>query len=601
MATDVVDLVPPAAELPRPSHGWFAFLHQFFRLAGPYWNAEDRWRVRGLTLALVVLTVGQVALAVALNDWIEGLFDALEQRALDRFVSLIGLLGVIIVANSAVVSIHLRVKRRIQIDWRAWLTRKVVDDWMTEGRHYQVSLTPGEHDNPDGRIAEDVRISTEYAIELGHSLFYCLVLLVSFAQILWVLSAALHFKLNGVDVHVPGHMVWVALIYSGIGTTVALLLGRPLVRAANNRQTGEADFRFGLVHGRENSLAIALQRGEAEERRGFFGLFRGAARAWDGQTNALTYIFLFTASWSVLSQVFPILVTAPHFIAGVITLGVLMQTAQAFQQMASALAWPIDNLARVAEWRASVERVQSLVVDLGKLRDQEQAPEARHLECAAGDESVLAFDGCTIATPLGAPLVDAFDLTVRPRDRVLVAGDATAIAALFKVAAGLWPWGRGRLVLPCDGKLFFMPPRTYLPVGPLYDAIAYPARPESVETATVDAALRRVGLDHLMRRLGDSERWETALTIDEQQRLGFARLLVHRPDWIFIQETIDALDTQGEEEMVGLLADEFPNAAIVMVGRGLALQGLATRAVTVRRTNGSAVVSETMVVPTSQA
>jgi putative ATP-binding cassette transporter len=591
MATDATITIP-ATRLPLPGGDWLRFLRQFLRLAGPYWNSAEKWRVRGLTAALIVLTIGQVALAVALNRWIEGLFDALEQRALDRFLLLIVLLGVIILANAGVIATHLRVKRRIQVDWRAWLTRKVVDDWMTDGRHYQVSLTPGEHDNPDGRIAEDVRIATEYAIDLGHSLFYCIVLLVSFAQILWVLSAALHFHFDGFDVHVPGHMVWVAILYSVTGTTVALLLGRPLVRAANNRQTGEANFRFGLVHGRENALAIALLRGEAEERRRFFELFGGAARAWNGQTNALTYIFLFSASWSVLSQVFPILVTAPHYIAGVITLGILMQTAQAFQQMTGALAWPIDNLARAAEWRASVERVQSLEDGLVRLKKEQLSPEVHRIDCAPSDRPTLAFEECTIATPSGAPLVDAFSLEVHPRDRVLVSGDATAIAALFKVVAGLWPWGRGHVTLPCDARPFFMPPRTYLPVSPLRDAVSYPAPPGSFDEAALRRALLRVGLDHLVARLDDTDRWENALTIDEQQRLGFARLLLHRPSWIYIQEATDALDTRAEEEMVGLLATDFAEATIVMTGRGPALRALRTRTLAARRTNGSATVSE---------
>ena len=596
MATDIVELVP-AAQLSSPTLGWLEFLRRFFRLAGPYWSAEGKWRVPGLTLLLVVLTIGQVALAVALNRWIEGLFDALEQRALDRFLVLIGLLAAIIAANAGVVTLHLRVKRRIQIDWRTWLTGHVVNDWMAAGRHYQLSLVPGEHDNPDGRIAEDVRIATEYAIDLGHSLFYCVVLLISFTQILWVLSARLHFRIDGIDIHIPGHMVWVALLYSLTGTTVALLLGRPLVRAANNRQTGEANFRFGLVRGRENSPAIALLRGEGEERRRILGLFGGAARAWDGQTTALTYIFLFTASWSVLSQVFPILVTAPHYIAGVITLGVLMQTAQAFQQMTAALAWPIDNLARVAEWRASVERVQSLHDDLQLCRQYERVPEARHIEVVGNERAILTFDDCSVASPAGDVLIHRFSTEIRAGDRVLVSGDATAISALFKALAGLWRWGGGRIRLPHDGRLFFMPPRTYLPLGTLRQALCYPASPEAFDDTQIRRALLGVGLDHLAPRLADTEIWDSALAIDEQQRLGFARLLLHRPDWIFIQETTDALDTKGEEEMMRLLEAEFAGAAVVTVGRSAGLEPFHRRRLEIRRTDGGAVVREIPVTP----
>ena len=581
----------PATPLAPPARGWLGFLRQFFDLAGGYWQGDGRWRARALTLLLVVLTVGQVALAVALNHWTQSLFDALEQRALDRFLLLIGLLALIIGSNLAVVTLHLRVKRRIQIDWRSWLTGRVVDEWMRAGRHYQVTHLPGAHDNPDGRIAEDARITTEYAIELAHSLFYCIALLISFTQILWVLSADLRVGFGGADVHVPGLLVWIAVLYSLTGTTVALLLGRPLVRAADGRQTGEANFRFGLVRGRESALAIALQRGEATERLRLFGLFGGAARAWNRQTTALTYVFLFTASWSVLSQVFPVLVAAPHYIAGAITLGVLMQTTQAFQQMTAALAWPIDNLARVAEWRASVERVQGLHEALSRLDRAERSESSIIATDEAGSRS-LTFEELSIATPAGAPLVDAFTNELHPGDRVLVSGDATALAALFKAVAGLWPWGRGRIVLPRDARPFFMPPRTYLPVGTLHDAVSYPASADSFDEAHIRDALLKVGLDHLVQRLGEIDDWEQALTIDEQQRLGFARLVLQRPNWIFIQEATDALDTQGEEEMIALLEAEFPEACIVLSGRSPVLAAFGRRKLVLRRTDGSTVVQE---------
>src|SRR5690606_14839460 len=381
-------------------------------------------------------------------------------------------------------------------------------------------------------------------------------------------------------------------LYSLTGTTVALLLSRPLVRAANNRQTGEADFRFGLVRGREYGLVIALMRGESEERRRILGLFGGAARAWDRQTTALTYMFLFTSSWSVLSQVFPVLVAAPHYIAGTITLGVLMQTAQAFQQMTAALAWPIDNLARVAEWRASVERVYGLHEALGQLAHPSAWPESPIIERVAADRPNLAFESLTIMSPAGEVLVDSVTVALQPRERVLVTGDASAVATLFRAMAGLWPWGRGRIVLPRDARLFFMPPRTYLPVGQLHDALCYPAPPDTFDASLIAAALQDVGLGHLVPRLSEVADWAHALTVDEQQRLDFARLLLHRPTWILIQEATDALDMRGEQEMIALLEREFADATVVVSSRSAALERFARRKFLVRRTNGAAVVEE---------
>ena len=221
---------------------WIRFLARFLRLAGPYWTSAEKWRIWLLTFLLIVLTAGQVALAIAFNSWYENFFDALEKRVLARFLLLIGLLLLIIAGTAGVTTIHLLIKRRIQINWRDWLTRRVVNEWMTSGRHYQVAQIPGDHDNPDGRIAEDIRITTEYAIDLAHSLFYCLLLLISFTQILWRLSGPPELRYGGLDLYIPGHMVWVALIYSAAGSAIALMLGWPLDPRGEHAPVGRGEF-----------------------------------------------------------------------------------------------------------------------------------------------------------------------------------------------------------------------------------------------------------------------------------------------------------------------------------------------------------------------
>ncbi|WP_454016234.1 SbmA/BacA-like family transporter [Azospirillum sp. Marseille-Q6669] len=336
------------------------FVRRFAGLAGGYWAGRDRWSVWLLTAALLTLTVAQVSVPVMLNLWSQRLFDALEQRAMDRLPVMAAAAGGILLFNIAVTVSHLWVKRRIQFGWRAWLTRRLVGGWLSDGRELALPSCPGDHDNPDGRIAEDVRIVTELAIDLGHSLTYCLLLLVSFAGILWRLSGVVPVTLGGVSVPVPGHLLLLALAFSAAGTAAAIAVARPLVRAAERRQGLEADFRFGLARVRENAPVIARQHGEAVERSRMALLFGGVRRGWERQTGALVRVMAFGASYSVLSTVFPILVVAPRYVAGAITLGMMMQTAQAFQQAVAALSWPIDNLATVAQWKASVERVLGL-------------------------------------------------------------------------------------------------------------------------------------------------------------------------------------------------------------------------------------------------
>ncbi len=576
----------PSGGEPRPR---LAFARAFVRLAAPYWSGEGKWKIRGLTAALVALTVGQVMIPIAINLWSVRLFDALEQRAMREFLTLVGVLVLVILANVVIVTTHLRVKRRLQVGWRNWLTRQVLERWMSAGRYHHLKSSPDEHDNPDGRIAEDIRIATEYCIDLAHSLFYCVLLLASFTQLLWELSGPPHVDIAGMHLYVPGHLVWVAMAYATAGTAAGLLLGRPLVRAADWRQNREAGFRFGLVHVRENALAIALRRGEADERRSLSERFGDLVLAWDRQTTALRNLFVFSSSWSVLSQAFPVLVAAPRYIAGTISLGVLMQTAQAFQQMIAALAWPIDNLPKLADWRASVERVLGLADALARLPAPADRPT---ISVGTVNAPGVVFRDLEVVRPSGEIVLDRLSTEIKPGERVLISGDPATAATLFEVVGGLWPWGRGHVELPEGASIFLMPARPYLPPGALRGAIACPPIAPPADDAAFRAALRRVGLEHLIPRLDETGVWGQTLSAGEQQRISFARLLLHRPRWIFIHEAIDALDPQGKAQMMRLLREEFPDATVVTIGEEGVLTDFYGRRLVVVPTAGGALIEE---------
>lgn len=569
------------------------FSRRFLGLAGGYWFGRSRVAVWTLTVALIVLTIGQVSIPVLINLWSERLFDSLEQRSMDRLMTMIAVVGLIIVYNIVIVVLHLRVKRRLQMGWRDWLTRKLLEDWLRRGRHHQIAYMPGEHDNPDGRIAEDIRITAEVAIDLGHSLTYCALLLVSFTNILWMLSGTITVTVFGSELSVPGHLLYVALIYAVVGTSIAMLIGQPLVNAVNRRQGYEADFRFALARIRENGQTIALLHGESAERGHLTGLFGGVTQGWNGQTRALSHMMVFSASYSVLSAAFPILVAAPRYITGAITLGVLMQTAQAFQQTVGALSWPIDNLPRAAEWRASVERVLNLHDALVRLdREVCDVPDG-HIQVVRADEhKTLTFTGVAIDEPNGTPIVHPFNLEVRPGDRVLIGGDATATIRLFRTVAGVWPWGRGLITLPAHTRVFFMPERPYLPHASLRAVLAYPGAASSVSDDKAAAALVSVGLPNLINRLDSLDRWDEVLSVPERQRLGFARLLIRRPDWIFLEDATDSLDPPAEEELLTLMERELPHATLLTIGHHAGLDAHHGRKLVLERTNGAVTLRE---------
>jgi putative ATP-binding cassette transporter len=570
------------------------FFRRFLAVAGGYWASDEKWRARLLTGTLGVLTIGQVIVPILINLWSQRLFDALEQRSMDRFLTMIAVVGAIIAFNIANTMAHLRVKRRLQLGWRMWLTRRLLGDWLARGRQLQVNYLPGEHDNPDGRIAEDIRITTEAAIDLGLSLSYCVMLLISFTEILWILSGAPEATLLGFTFTVPGYLIYIAMLYAAAGTTIAMVVGRPLMRAANRRQRFEADFRFGLARVRENAEAIALLHGEHDERRRMLALTDGVVTGWGGQTRALSNMMIFSATYSVLSAAFPVLVAAPRYISGSITLGVLMQTAQAFQQTVAALSWPIDNLPRAAEWSASVERVLGLHDAMQRLIRESNGDENERIFVERLESGqTLSFRGLTVMDPTGNVIVQPFDADIQLGERVLIAGDPGATVRLFKAVARVWPWGRGRIVLPADQRVFFMPQRPYVPPGSLRSALAYPLDPETVNETVAREVLTQVGLAYLASRLDEDQNWEAELAAPEQQRLGFARLLIQRPSWIFIEDATDALDPLGEEDMLRLLDEEFPHATLLTIGNHASLAAHHRRRFDLERTNGSVRVIDT--------
>jgi len=553
------------------------FFVQFVRLAGPYWNSEDKISIRLYSLALFVLTVLQIVISVVITIWSADLFDALDQRSMSRLFTQIGLIILIFIANMAVTATHLTVKRRLQLGWRGWLTDKLIEQWMNDGRHYLVTHIPGKHDNPDGRIAEDVRIATEYALDLVHSLVFSLMLLISFTEILWDLSGTLILDLGIIEIPMQGHLVWIAMMYAASASVLGWWIGRPLTKATDDRQTVEANFRFALVKARENSQAIALIHGERHENPHFHRRFGDIVNAWNLQTKAWQQIMLFSSGYSVLSMAFPILVSAPRYILGSITLGALMQSAQSFQHMVSALSWPVDNMGRVAEWRASVERVLGLVGALSQLEREIAKPDPHRIRIEKKQRSVLRFNNLSLCRLDGLVCIPLLNEEINPGERVLILGNTFTGNKLFKAIAGLWPWGTGCIELPDDEPLFFMPPRPFLPTATLRSAICYPSQARDFSQEELEDALKIAGVADLIPQLDDFGDWEKTLEREQQQRLGMARLLLQRPKWIMMQEAFDSLNPEGEVDMIRIINNKLPQSTLLTITKQPTIQAMHQR------------------------
>jgi vitamin B12/bleomycin/antimicrobial peptide transport system ATP-binding/permease protein len=542
------------------------FFVQFVKLAGPFWNSENKVAIRLDTVFLIVLTVMQIVMAVVTTQWNADLFDAIEQHSMSGIIAQIGMLILIFIGSISVTTMHLIVKRRLLIGWRLWLTEKVVAKWMQNGRHYQITfMAKNNHDNPDGRIAEDVRIATEEAIAMGHSLLYSVLLLGSFAQILWTLSGTITIDLSLVSFSIAGYLVWIAIIYSVCASVLGWWMGKPLTSATNARQSEEANYRYQLIKAQEHSQTIAIIHGEDTERKRFLNSFQSIIETYAQQTVAWKQIQIFSSGYSIVSMALPILVAAPRYTIGAITLGTLMQAVQAFQHMVSALSWPANNLAGIASWRASVERVLGLVKALDDLEQDISCLNSHQICVGKGEKSVLRFDNVSVANMEGGTASLTVNAEIKAGERVLLSGQSSTGAKLFQAIAGLWPWGAGHIQVPENERLFFMSPKPYLPTGSLQAAICYPKAADEFKRSDLEKLLKRVGLKDLINQLDHVESWEKLLSREQQQRLGLVRVLLYQPKWLFILESLDSLTPDGEVQMMELLSKELPNAGILNI------------------------------------
>lgn len=560
---------------------------RFASMSSGYWNGDGRWRARLYLAAMLLLGVLQVTLAVRLNVWSADLFDALEHRSSERFAQQVLLFASLVVAIMLVNALHLSAKRELQVGWREWLTRRVLGEWMADARHYQISLLPGNHDNPDGRIAEDIRIATEAAIDLAHSAFYCVLLFCSFAAILWSLSGTVTIA----EIEIDGHLVWLALLYAGIGSGLAFLVGGPLIHVADRRQTAEANFRFGLAEVRENAEAIALVQREARERIRLGGLFDVVRDLWNEQTVGLRRLMLFSSAYSAMAAMFPILVSSPRFLAGSITLGALMQTGQAFQQITAALSWPIDNFPRMAEWHASIERVLALQDAVSTLDGAEGKQKAGRIQVSAVAGPALTIRDLSIASPANGVLASGISAEVLPGDRVLIAGDSEVGQMLFKAVTGIWLWGSGVIELPDDTSILFLPRHPYIPPESLRAILAYPGRAEDAADEACRAVLAQVGLERLGDSLDVTENWLRVLGPADQQRLACANALFRQPRWIFMDHATEQLEDAEEMALLTRLFGALPQATILTISDRPDVDKLHTRKILLERLTGTAVTT----------
>lgn len=548
-------------------------------LAAPYFRSDEKWRARGLLLAIVLLNLGAVYMLVQINEWYRVFYDALQEKNEAVFWQQVVRFCWLALVYIVIAVYKFYLTQLLQLRWRVWMTEHYLTRWLAHKAFYRMELArytgdgqgegAGVADNPDQRIQEDLNLFTTYSVTLAMGLLNALVTLLSFVGILWTLSGALSVPLpswlGGGRWEIAGYMVWAAVLYCVVGSAISHWIGKPQVGLNFQQQMLEANFRHHMVRVREYSEAIALDGGERVERRQLdlrFSAVMGNYLRLIRNQKQLTWFSSFFAQAAVI---FPLIVAAPRFFSGAIQLGQLMQINSAFGRVQDSLSWLVDNYMSVAVWKATTDRLTGFEQSVAtQSRDHAGLTHQRTRDDDARAAPDIAARELHIGLPDGRTLIDGTTLQVAPGDTVLVHGPSgSGKSSLFRTLAGIWPHARGQVRMPA--RTMFIPQRPYFPDGPLRDALAYPEPAAAYSDDDLRAALREALLPQLAEQLDRADAWGQKLSGGEQQRLAIARVLLKKPAWVLADEATSALDEDAEATLYQRLVRQVQAAGGAIV------------------------------------
>jgi putative ATP-binding cassette transporter len=574
-------------------------LWRFWASGRGFWGRDGSRIAWFLPAALFLIVVLNVAVQYGINLWNRYIFDALEKHD-SATVFLLTAIFLPLAATSVflgVVAVYARMST--QRRWRAWLTNSITDRWLANGRYYQLNLVSGDHENPEYRIAEDLRIATDAPVDFVVGVLSAGLSAATFVVVLWTIGGSLTLNVGSTTLTVPGFLVVAAVAYAIIASGAMVLIGRRFVGVSERKNQAEANYRYALTRVRENGESIALLGGEAEERAGLDRSLMQVLREWRALCGQYMRTTVVSQGSSLIVPVIPILLTAPKFLDGTMTLGQIMQAASAFTIVQTAFGWLVDNYPRLAEWNACARRIASLMVSLDALERAEAGDGIGRIKHEEGQDAALRLRNLSVTLDDGTAVVNEAEVAIERGERVLVAGESgTGKSTLVRAIAGLWPWGEGEVEIRKGARLFMLPQRSYVPTGTLRRAAAYPAAAEDWTVEEVAAALKRAGLGHLVDRVEEEAPWDQTLSGGEKQRLAIARLLLHKPDVVVLDEATSALDPESQDALMQLVSEELKDATIVSVGHRPELEAFHSRKIVLeRRKGGARLVSDIELIP----
>jgi vitamin B12/bleomycin/antimicrobial peptide transport system ATP-binding/permease protein len=559
----------------RPTRQYL--LARFWEAALGFWRPGGGRTAWVLTLAVLTLALVHLGLQYRLNVWHRVMFDALDKRDGSGVLFQSLLFFPLILASVSVGAASVYVKLTLQRRWRAWLNAHVLDQWLTSGRYYQLNLVPGDHRNPEHRVTEDLRLSVEAPVEFALGVFSAVLSALTFIGVLWFIGGTLTLPVGRTLLRIPGFLVLAAFLYAVLASGAMVLIARGFIVVSEQKNQAEAEYRYTLTRLRDHGESIALLGGEQEERAGLDAAFTTVRTRWRALMRQYLRTTIVSYSTGGLAPIIPILLCAPKYVAGTMTLGEVMQAASAFAIVQTAFSWLVDNYPRFADWTASARRLASLLVALDRLEHTDCVATTGRIVRKPAAEGRLRLRNLSVTLHDGSAVVNEADIEIAPGEKVLVVGESgTGKSTLVRAIAGLWPWGGGEILIN-DTGLFLMPQQPYVPLGTLRRAATYPLAPEALDDAVVRQTVEDVGLGHVLDRLDEDTQWEHILSGGEKQRLAFARVLLHHPPLIVMDEATAALDPVSQDQLMRLVLERLPDATIVSVGHRAELEAFHTR------------------------
>lgn len=564
-------------------------MQRYWYSAREYWGQGGDRLAWPLTAGILVLILANLAAQYGLNLWNRVTFDALEMRDGGDVLLYSTLFLPLCIATVGIGVANVYARMTMQRRWRAWLNNRVVDHWLHHGRYYQLNLVAGDHDNPEYRIGQDLRIATDAPIDFAVGLVSAALSAAAFIAVLWVIGGPLTVQFGELSATIPGFLVIAALVYAVLASGLMTAIGHRFVAVSEGVGQTEADYRYALTRVRENGESIALMGGEEEERDGLDRSLTKVLRQWRELCGQHMRTTIVSQGSSLVAPVIPVILCAPKFLDGSMSLGTVMQAASAFTIVQGAFGWLVDNYPRLADWSASARRVASLMVSLDTLERAETGQGIGRIQRGESQDVAVRLSNLSVTLDDGTAVIDDAEVTIATGERVLVAGESgTGKSVLVRAIAGLWPWGSGSIQLRPGAKLFLLPQQPYVPTGTLRRAAAYPSPAERWGPDEIAATFRLCGLAHLVDRLEEDEPWDQTLSGGEKQRLAFVRLFLHRPDIVVLDEATSALDPPSQDSLMGLVSTELKGATVISVGHRPELEAFHNRKIVLERVRGVA-------------